>query len=274
MCTQEFKCQVHKDCEFNERCVRNSLGQNECFDACEGAICGRNADCTSKNHKAVCACKKGYRGNPNDERHGCIEVECENSAQCSNDKLCDENMCKIACLVHNPCGKNALCSAENHKQECYCQPGFTGNPHVGCHLIDFCADFPCGPGASCQNSRGSFKCLCPDGTIGDPYNEGCRPPVECNVDHDCPSATSCDRTNGIHKCRDVCLQTTCGPNAECVPVDHVGHCTCRTGYQGNPSDIHIGCRPKPISCHTTADCPSNTYCYGESCKRKYFTLKF
>jgi hypothetical protein len=25
-------------------------------------------------------------------------------------------MCKIACLVKNPCGINALCSAQNHEQ--------------------------------------------------------------------------------------------------------------------------------------------------------------
>jgi hypothetical protein len=25
-------------------------------------------------------------------------------------------MCKIACLVKNPCGINAVCSAENHQQ--------------------------------------------------------------------------------------------------------------------------------------------------------------
>lgn len=142
-----------------------------------------------------------------------------------------------------------------------------GDPHSSCHLIDFCADLPCGPGASCHNSRGSFKCQCPTGTVGDPYNEGCRPAVECSLDSDCPSAAACDKFNGIYKCRDVCQQTMCGPNAECVAVDHAGHCTCRNGYEGSPNDAVRGCSPRPVSCRFTSDCPANTYCYGERCRR-------
>lgn len=268
ICTQELKCLSDNDCNYNEKCIQNTNGQNECVDACSIALCGRNADCTSQNHEAICTCKHGYRGNPTDDKIGCQLVECETNSQCSNDKLCDKYTCKIACLVNNPCGKNALCSAESHKQVCYCQPGFTGDPLLGCKLIDFCADAPCGPGAICQNSRGSFKCICAEGTIGDPYNAGCRAPVECNISDDCPNAAECDKTNGLHKCRDVCQHTLCGPNAECVSVDHIGHCTCRNGYQGNPNDITIGCRPKPISCRTTSDCAANTYCYGDTCRRK------
>lgn len=241
---------------------------------CTGAICGRNAECTANDHQFSCSCKKAYKGNPYDEKQGCKQVECELDHECSNDKLCDKNMCKIACLVNNPCGKNALCSAEKHTQVCYCQPGFTGDPHVGCSVIDFCADAPCGPGANCENARGSFKCLCPSGFIGDPYNAGCRPPGECQSNNDCPITTECVTSNGTPKCRDVCQHTNCGPNSECVAVDHVGHCTCRSGYEGNPVDVSIGCRPKTISCRSTTDCPSNTYCYGDVCRRKYIMQIF
>ncbi|CAH1986493.1 unnamed protein product [Acanthoscelides obtectus] len=265
ICIQEVKCRANPDCDSKEKCLTDPLGRAECIDACEGVLCGRNAECTSKNHKASCSCKAGYKGNPNDDKLGCQKVECETNEQCSNDKLCDQYMCKIACLVHNPCGKNALCSAEHHKQTCYCQPGYTGDPLRGCKLIDFCADSPCGPGAQCHNSRGSFKCQCPQGQVGDPYNEGCRAPVECNNDNDCPSFASCDKSNGVHKCRDVCEKTQCLPNAECVAVDHVGHCTCRDGYQGDPNDPVTGCKPKLLNCRTTADCPANTYCYGDVC---------
>lgn len=265
---QEFKCRSNDECDPTEKCARNDLGQAECLNACSGVLCGRNAECTVRDHETVCTCKAGYRGNPRDDKIGCRAVECEHNDDCSNDKLCDQFTCKIACLVDNPCGENALCSAEKHQQVCYCQPGYTGDPEVGCHLIDFCADTPCAPGASCQNSRGSFRCQCPSGSVGDPYKEGCKLPVECNVNADCPAAAECDKSNGVHKCRDICQNTICGPNAECVSVDHVGHCTCRNGYRGDPNDLGVGCTPKPVSCRSTSDCPANTYCYGDTCRRK------
>lgn len=153
-------------------------------------------------------------------------------------------------------------------QVCYCQPGYTGDPHVGCELIDFCADNPCGPGAACHNAGGSFRCQCTAGFVGDPYKEGCKPPVECNTNNDCPVTAICDRTNGIHKCKNACQNKLCGPNAECQSVDHAGHCTCRNGYEGNPNDQLTGCTPKPVSCRSSSDCPANTYCYGNTCRRK------
>lgn len=266
ICTQEVRCRESVDCSYNEKCFSNSLGRTDCVNACEGVLCGRNAECVSKNHKATCKCKSGYKGNPNDDKHGCRKVECDRNNQCSNDKLCDQYMCKIACLVNNPCGKNALCSAENHKQVCYCQPGYTGNGRAGCQLIDFCADQPCGPDALCHNSRGSFKCQCPHGSVGDPYNEGCRAPAECENNRDCPNAAKCDTSLGIAKCTDVCENALCGPNADCISIDHTAHCSCKNGYQGNPNDLTVGCRPKPITCKSTLECPANTYCYGSTCR--------
>lgn len=263
ICSQEFKCRANDDCSFDKKCASNSVGQNECLDVCEAVLCGRNAECVAKNHQATCICKIGYKGNPNES---CQKVECETDNQCSNDKLCDNYMCKIACLAKNPCGKNALCSAEHHKQVCYCQPGYTGNPNTSCKLIDFCADNPCGPRSKCINSRGSFKCLCPQGLIGDPYNEGCRTPLECQNHQDCSHIAKCDKLT--NKCVDVCDIGTCGPNAECIAVEHTGHCSCKNGYQGNPTDLTIGCTPKPVSCRETSDCPANTYCYGDLCRRK------
>lgn len=90
-------------------------------------------------------------------------------------------------------------------QVCYCQPGYTGNPQIGCQLIDFCADSPCGSGARCDNSRGSYKCLCPSGTVGDPYHDGCHAPVECSHNEDCPEAAECTQSNGIPKCKGMFL---------------------------------------------------------------------
>lgn len=181
--------------------MKNTIGQAECIDGCATVLCGRNAECTSINHEPQCTCKQGFRGNPNDDRVGCQQIECETDSDCSNEKFCENYMCKIGCLINNPCGHNALCSAEQHTTVCYCQPGFTGDAYTGCTVIDFCADLPCGPGANCNNARGSYKCQCPVGTVGDPYNDGCVAPVECEQNTDCPTAAECVQDNGIPKCR-------------------------------------------------------------------------
>ncbi|KAK3931322.1 Fibrillin-1, partial [Frankliniella fusca] len=267
ICIQEVRCRADDDCGGDEQCRANSLGQAECVNPCDGPVlCGRNAECAARDHTALCSCKPGHHGNPTDDKIGCQPIECRSDDDCSNDKLCDNFMCKIACLVENPCGRNALCSAQGHRQVCFCQPGYTGDPHAGCKLIDFCADSPCGPLARCENARGSFKCLCPLGTVGDPYRDGCHAPVECEKNTDCPGAAECVQANGVPKCKDICESTLCGPNADCVARDHAGACQCRPGYEGNPNDITVGCRPRPVACKTTKDCPTNAYCYGELCR--------
>lgn len=85
-------------------------------------------------------------------------------------------------------------------QICTCHPGYTGEPTVGCTLIDYCLANTCAPGAICENSRGSYKCLCQPGTVGDPYNSGCQQPVECLLDEDCPLTAKCININNIPKC--------------------------------------------------------------------------
>ncbi|CAG2055426.1 unnamed protein product, partial [Timema podura] len=267
ICVQEVKCRSDDDCDSTDKCRENAVGQAECVNACDGPVlCGRNAECAAHNHEAVCTCKTGYHGNPKDDKSGCQPIECTTDLECSNDKLCDTFKCRIACLAKNPCGVNALCSAENHRQVCYCQPGFTGDALLGCKLIDLCAENPCGPGARCENSRGTFKCHCPQGLVGDPYTAGCQTPVECNKDEDCPDAAKCTKSNGVPKCKAVCETTKCGPNAECAASKHVAKCVCREAYEGNPNDRTIGCRPKPVPCRANTDCSTNTYCYQDICR--------
>lgn len=266
ICTQEVRCHHDDECGINENCVLDSYGRSECRNACDGrTLCGRNAECTARDHSAVCGCKSGFIG---DAKLGCRKIECETDHECSSDKLCDANMCKIACLTGEPCGLNALCSAENHKQVCYCQPGFTGDAHTKCEAIDFCRDAPCGPGARCRNNKGTFQCTCGRGLVGDPYNEGCRPAVECVSNDDCPISAECVQLKGEPKCKDVCEDAVCGRNAMCVSINHVAHCNCREGYGGDPIDNIIGCRALPVPCNINSDCPANSYCHGQKCKRK------
>lgn len=271
ICTQEFKCRTDEDCDIDENCVVDATGRSECINACSGRVlCGRNAECSARDHSAVCDCKPGFF---QDKTGTCRKIECQTDDECSSDKTCEGNTCKIACLMGEPCGANALCSAENHKQVCYCQPGFTGDPKEGCSLIDFCKESPCGTNAKCRNSRGSYRCSCPTGLVGDPYASGCKKAAECETNDDCPEFAECFKSNGEPKCRDVCENIACSPNAECQPRDHKAVCTCRAGYEGDPTDRLNGCKPLPLPCKLNNDCPENSYCYGQICKRKYNLLQ-
>lgn len=286
ICTQEFVCRKNEDCDIDEVCVVDSTGRSQCQTACSGRnLCGRNAECSSRNHQAECDCKPGFAG---DALTGCRRIECQVDDDCSQDKTCQKNMCKVACLVGDGCGQNALCSAENHKSMCYCKPGFTGDANIGCEAINYCREGPCGPGALCKNSRGSYRCDCPNGGklwhwpplsydlsllnyflptgVGDPYGEGCRAAVECARNDDCPTNAKCSLVRGVPKCKDVCETVRCGPNAECRPKGHVAECECHGGYDGHANDLTVGCRPLPTPCRSTQDCPQNTYCHGSVCK--------
>ena len=269
ICVQETRCTNDEECELGENCVIDSNGRSECKNVCSGRfLCGRNSECIARSHEPECECKPGFYA----DGKGCRKIECQSDDECSNDKMCENHMCKIVCLLGEPCGPNALCSAENHKQICQCQPGFTGDSKLGCTLLDFCKDSPCGPGASCKNSRGSFRCFCPAGLVGDAYTNGCQKAVECQINDDCPKTAKCVQENGVPKCRDVCEKVACGPNADCQADVHSAFCVCRNGYDGVATDLVNGCKPIPTTCQTNSQCPSNSYCNGVVCKRKTIFL--
>ena len=74
-------------------------------------MCGRNADCVARNHLAECQCKPGYYL----DGKTCKKIECTSNNDCSGDKKCENNVCKIVCLMANQCGANSLCIGENHE---------------------------------------------------------------------------------------------------------------------------------------------------------------
>ena len=267
VCVQEVRCRSDQECGDGENCLKSNNGKSECRNPCDGTIiCGRNAACKVVNRQAVCSCKEGFFGNPQDDKIGCLKIECTNNEECSADKRCHDNRCKIACMVENLCGKNTLCFSEKHQSICKCQPGYTGNVQTGCTPIDYCSQTPCAAGARCENTRGSYKCLCPTGTVGEPYSEGCQQPVECRQNTDCPLSAVCGREKGQPKCQDVCAGYSCGPNADCLPTNHKATCVCRKGFEGNAAEKTVGCVRRPVICKAQPDCPPNTFCYGGICK--------
>lgn len=197
ICTKNIICSSNSDCSDDEICAEDLNGIPKCIKVCENQPCGRNAYCTASSHEPICKCTKNFFGDP---VKGCERKECDDNKDCSEDKFCDNSICKIACLASNECGDNTICASENHKRVCYCQPGFTGDPLKGCTEMNWCNLKPCGNGAECVNSRISAKCTCPPGTIGNPYEEGCRKSSECRFNRDCPPAARCSVIEGIRKC--------------------------------------------------------------------------
>lgn len=67
---------------------------------------------------------------------------------------------------------------------------------------------------------------------------------------------------------DTCARIQCGPNADCIASNHAASCKCRANYEGDPNNLSVGCRPKPVICSSQIDCSVNTYCYEGICRRK------
>lgn len=197
ICTKESLCTTNEDCNDDEQCLLGDIGIPQCRKVCDFSPCGRHAVCISKSHKATCSCREGYLGDP---MQSCLKKECDFDTDCTDDKFCHKNICKITCLNKNPCGRNTICSSENHKQVCYCQPGYTGDPSKGCTEMNWCSSNPCGDGAECKNLKNTAVCSCPPGTVGNAYEDGCHKAQECRFNRDCPAVAKCAVIGGIRKC--------------------------------------------------------------------------
>lgn len=88
-----------------------------------------------------------------------------------------------------------------------------------------CLPSPCGPYSDCKSVGSRAACSCLPHYFGHPPN--CRP--ECMVDSDCPPNKACQNT----RCYDPCAGS-CGPQAECMVVNHAPVCRCRERYTGDP----------------------------------------
>lgn len=173
--------------------------------------------------------------------------------------------CKDPCP--GSCGVHATCVTRNHRPQCSCETGYTGDPFAGCSIVqqsninisiivciyiyysillfvvaptegprDPCNPSPCGANAICRERNGAGSCVCLPEYFGDPYT-GCRP--ECVTNADCDRTKACAN----NKCKDPC-PGTCGLNAECKVLNHAPLCSCLPGYTGDPLSL---CQVIPIS---------------------------
>jgi hypothetical protein len=250
-CNSEFACRatdpdshsfVSLDKSNDRDVTENNTGS--CLNVCEGILCARNSDCKVKDHKPICECRNGYFGNPNDERIGCRRAECEQNFDCSFDKVCQNHQCISACQAFGAslkCASNAACVPIDHRADCRCSAGYTGDPYRSCRQIDFCKQLnSCHSTAICKSTLQGPICECPiDKSIGSPYEEpGCRSPNTCpNGNSDCPANAVC--AGGM--CRNPCEKTLCGPNAFCRVENRTPVCSCRSGFIGLAHDRQRGC---------------------------------
>ena len=95
---------------------------------CVEAVCGPYTECKVVADRAVCTCRPGYFGSP---ESGC-RPECTTNSDCPSVKACINQHCKDPCP--GTCGADAECSVKNHAPLCRCQPGYEGNPAIGCRL--------------------------------------------------------------------------------------------------------------------------------------------
>ncbi|GBN12717.1 Fibrillin-2 [Araneus ventricosus] len=289
-------CQDSSSCADNQVCRVGDKGYRECFDVCETTQCGLNALCRGRDHQATCECRPGFSGNPIDFGIGCQPVpkdKCKSNSNCPDDRICRQTPAGIKDCIDvcqtKRCGTNAVCFAANHKAQCECPDGFSGDPNRGCQA-DHCSkdqDCPdsricqltrdgirdcmnpcdgrrCGPNAQCIATGHSAFCECRDGFVGngDDMQRGCRPRDKCKTDSDCSDREICRlNVEGVKDCIDGCSDALCGRNALCSVTSHIVVCSCPSDFIGDPYDRIVGCEPRPADlCLSDSECPSNAVC--------------
>jgi hypothetical protein len=199
---EEQDCRSDVDCPSLEICYQ-SAGRNRCVDPCTTiSPCVTNAACrvhsTTPTRTMSCICFEGYTGNgivSCDKIIAPIEVGCSSDDECASNQACRNRACVNPCGFDNPCASTAQCTVDNHRPNCKCPPGMTGDPYSRCipiqrgecqHDVDCpdnracienqCLDpcivhSPCGKSAVCETTSHRPVCRCPSGWAGDPHTE-------------------------------------------------------------------------------------------------------
>jgi len=270
------ECYKDDDCSYDRSC-RN----DRCANPCAGNVCARGAFCHVNNHQPICTCPAGFEGNPSVE---CIPplatVGCTSNSECPRSESCINRLCISPCN----CGPNAECRVDNHYPICYCKPGFSGNPQIGCVKLGCQSDNecnndqqcfngqcvspcilgdPCASNAECYGDNHRASCRCPSGYSGNPFSRCER--AECRIDTDCPNDKTCLENRCINPCSN---NPPCAQNAICLAQNHAAACLCPESLpEGSPITY---CLPRtPVvgepECRTDEDCPSKLACIKDIC---------
>ncbi|CAG0879117.1 unnamed protein product [Darwinula stevensoni] len=98
-------------------------------DPCLPNPCGAHANCQASGGHPMCSCI--YYGDP---ETGCIEGECVETHDCSDDRVCNDFYCTDPCP--GTCGTGAQCIVRRHVPSCTCPAGHTGDPFERCRRLD------------------------------------------------------------------------------------------------------------------------------------------
>lgn len=255
------ECTISPECPSNLACIKE-----KCRDPCPGS-CGVNAQCTVRNHNAVCTCLVGYEGDPTTQCSPIPEIRKILTTHflrpikfylttTEPPRQADPTPCSPS-----PCGPNAECREHNGAGACFCFNGYEGNPfdqQRGCRrecetnsecsqklacvrnkCIDPCIG-TCGSSAICEVKNHVPLCTCPVGFTGDPFYLCKQEPV-----------TPPPRTN-------PCVPSPCGPNSQCREVNGQAVCSCSPNYIGSPPS----CRPE---CIVNSECSPQMACLNSRC---------
>jgi hypothetical protein len=95
-------------------------------DPCIPSPCGPYAECRVVGDSPSCSCKPTYIGTPPNCR-----PECVSNSECDRSKACIHQKCQDPCP--GSCGLEALCRVAMHVPNCYCPPGYIGDPFSRCY---------------------------------------------------------------------------------------------------------------------------------------------
>ena len=280
---QATDCVVNSDCNEDSVCIKGV-----CLNACSpegGNPCAYNANCFARNHAASCKCPPALpQGDPLSHCERTIvlsEPECRMDGDCPSGYACLKDECRDACKELEPCATGARCTVSDsvpfRTMICRCPEGYiidengacktTQLPPLSCSSDKDCSDQEscinricrnpcnCGENADCFIRDHRPVCSCREGYDGNPYRQ-CRI-VGCRTNLECESQEACVNGNCISPCL---LNSTCGPNAECLVEKSQVYCRCRSGFEG---DAYIGCIA--VECRSNGDCPQDKQCRSHRC---------
>lgn len=256
---QAVPCVFNIDCPENQLCNRLT---HTCYNVCDEESCGENAICIAEDHRAICQCPPGFKGNPIPEA-GCIPTGGCNSGTCH---------------------ATAVCELTPSGPSCRCPPNYVGDPYrSGCRpegqcpngdrdcppnavcadglCIDPCGS-ACGPNAICKVINRQPVCTCPlkFKPVGEEPRDGCtRSTLKCTSDIDC-GGDVCHNGQCKVACRnsndcsfgEKCLQNIC-----VTPC--LDHSQCSNGLACFNGVCAIGCR-------SNKDCAQNEACINSKCQ--------
>ena len=162
------ECLINAECHNSLTCM-----QKKYRDPCPGS-CGRNAQCSVRNHNPVCTCNTGFRGDP---ISACtlfpppkpVEIDidpCDPNPCGPNNQHREINDICVRSRLPSYLGTPPACRPEcvvssDHSQVKAC---------VNQKCVDPCPGV-CGNNARCQVTNHNPVCQCPPGYQGDPFSQ-------------------------------------------------------------------------------------------------------